>query len=276
MKSKSFGKTLTDDTKENKRNWKEVCKQFGKHKSVSSVKVPVDDLLSGESQKCNTKVKVFHEKIIKTLEECLNCGFHPLLVNCINGNFPLQSLKYGVAGQEFDVFRLTNVYDTIDEHMYPVHNKEIVYSPEVLLLKSSSGRILPKPMKFSMASLTIVRNPSLVSEIKDGIPVNGYKYDSDRVTMQEKIRAVFGLAIDKNIDCVIFSDFGCDMIGNPYHIIVDLFNQALDEFCLNYVFFSVHTKSEIRYDETFKYFHTHVKRYDEIDLDDELDEDIEL
>lgn len=263
--NKNFGKTLADTTKNNKRNWKETCKLLGKHKSEPALKLNESDLISQEIASDTYKsnelhIKVFHEKITRTLEECLNLGFCPLLVNCVNGNHPIQALKHGVASTEMDLLRITNLYDTIPENMYPIAQDELVYSPEVLLLKSSAGRILPKPMKFSMVSLTVVRNPNLIAEVIDGVPVNKYTHDSDRACMQRKIHSVFDLAVEHQKDCVIFSDFGCDNVGNPHHMVVDMFNQAISTHTLKYVFFSIYTRPEIKHDQVFLCFHKLIQR----------------
>jgi uncharacterized protein (TIGR02452 family) len=257
---KKITKKIENDIQNNIKLWKSTCKQMDNYKIVSSVK----EELSADEVVENTYdelfVKVFHENIMDTLEAAIAQEFTPMLVNSANAQHPLDALKTGASGQEYDILRRTNYYNTITDEMFPIKETGAIYSPEVYLFKSSDNRTCPKAKKFSMLTLCPLRNPKLISIRTDGNMQDTYKEKHEETLAGDKIRLIFDTALKYNHDCIILPDFGCGKENNPLDITVRFFNENIRRSAVKYVFFSIKNENNMSRDGQFLYFHKNILR----------------
>jgi hypothetical protein len=259
MKSKKVSKVIESSTKNNMQIWRTTYKQLDNYKFVESKKLDITCLEEPNTISpvaiAEMNIKVFHEDILSTLEACIDNGFNPLVLNTVSDNYPLDALKGGASGKEFDVLRRTNFYNTISEEMYPIKETEAIYSPKISLFKTAEYKTYPKPRKFAMITMVPVRNPRLISMRLDGKTCDNYENEKNEKAMQSKIDAVFHIAVAYKHDCLIVSDFGCGKEGNPIQKVIEMFNKNIQKRLIHYIFFAVHNDINIKRDEQFLYFH---------------------
>jgi hypothetical protein len=260
-KDKKLTKTLETGVKNNKQAWKEAYKQMDRYKSSSGKKISPENVNEpGEGQCSRIEVRVFHEDILSTLEAVLEQEFQPLVINSCGENFPLDALKTGASGKEYDMLRRTNYYNTIGEELFPLKGNDVIYSPEVYLFKTPDGKTYTKPKKYAMLSICPLKNPRLISIRTDGKSQDNYENARDEEIMTEKIDLMFKLAVMYEYDCLIIPDFGCGREGNPLNKIIDMFNNNIQKGLIRYIFFAVQNESSIKKDESFLHFHKYITR----------------
>jgi hypothetical protein len=257
----SMNKQLEADTRKRRLDWKNACRRLDDYSTSSGVLLTPDDIeslaseLNAQGWELNeVQVKVFHENILTTLQTTLTYGKLvglPLLVNTISDNFPLDALKSGAAGTEFDILRATNLYSSMKEEMFPLR-ETLLYSPGVTLLKSGK--------KFSCLTMVLPRHPKLISHRIDGVTKEDYENEKDREAIRDKIRAVFLVAHKYQHSCLIFPDFGCGSDGHPSQQITEMLNAEIELYRIKYVLISARKEEKISRDESFLALHKGIVR----------------
>src|SRR5271156_1395621 len=162
--SKSIRKEIEEKINWNKKCWKDVYHQLDNYKTTKSAKLPDTDVFKlkreepGGGLYDEIHVKIFHENLLDTLAAALSYGFKPLVVNIINEHNPVDILKQGGIGEEYNILRRTNYYNTIDESFYPIKKQESIYSEKIFLIKDSADRSIKNPQSFAMISMTICKS----------------------------------------------------------------------------------------------------------------------
>ena len=125
-------------------------------------------------------------------------------------------VRNGTRAQEEDLFRKSNYCRTLTQDMYPLKKDELVWSPAVTAFKASrTYDLLKDPFMCSAIACAALRRPKLN---KNGL----YMYKKDFDCMEEKVEAIFRLAIRHKVKTLILSAFGCGAYLNPSNTVAKM------------------------------------------------------
>jgi hypothetical protein len=233
----------------NKKIWKDTYRQAQNFKAKKSIKYTYESSeLSPEGKTSN--IKVFHESLLRVAEQTAQLGFKPLVINICSENYPLDALKSGAAGEEYDLWRRTNYFHTIYEEMFPLRSDEYILSEEVVLFKNTEFRPYPKPLKFAMMSFAVAKSPQLLSIRDKGKNRDTYSNAQDEQAMMTKIESIFQIAAVGNYDCLVLGAVG-NRENHPVDRIIDILNSFLAYWQITYVFFAISTIELAKRDPVF-------------------------
>lgn len=158
-------------------------------------------------------------------------GLNPLVLNMASCFKPGGGVRSGKTAQEEEIFRRTNAWLTHYYEWYQneeirkgrLDDNEVVFSPEVTVVKDENNKVLDEPFSFGMLAVPAIRKPRTDR--------NGdYRYESDCDTMYYKIEAIFKIAIAHGHDSLILGALGCGAYGNPVHQVVAMFKEHCDKY----------------------------------------------
>jgi uncharacterized protein (TIGR02452 family) len=163
-----------------------------------------------------------------TLDMALDfCKFKmkPLVLNMASDICPGGGVANGKSAQEECIFRRTNAIFTHPKEFYRLSRMQCVYSPEVTIIKDSKYEMLPQSNHCSvgMLALPALRKPKLLS--------NNTTYQlPDKEMMNEKIEAIFKVAILNGHDSLVLGALGCGVFCNPPLEVAHLFKDAIKKY----------------------------------------------
>jgi uncharacterized protein (TIGR02452 family) len=142
-------------------------------------------------------------------------GYRPLILNMANATKPGGGFLSGAKAQEEDLFRCTNLYNTLQEELYPMRRDEVIYSPKVHIFRDGNYENLAQPVEISVVSVAAHRNPMI---LMDGtLPSYIYRNTADKVQM------IYQLGLMQRYDCLILGALGCGAFNNPPYEIAEIF-----------------------------------------------------
>jgi len=149
-----------------------------------------------------------------------------------NAHSPGGGYLSGAGAQEESLFRRTNYHqfvdpkycDVPDQVMYPLPEYGAIYSNNVLLLRTnekSGYGLLPEPVPLSFIAVAAYNNP----------PCQDERLTPEFASKtQEKMRAMFRIALNHQHNCLILGAFGCGAFRNPTRHIAQLFKEVVAQF----------------------------------------------
>lgn len=256
---------------ENKQIWKNTLRQFDKYKAEKSAKhklAGLAELTARAAARIDEVpiVKVFHEPLLTVVEHVAKYGWKPLVLNMCTENYPKDALRSGAAGAEYDLLRRSNYFPTLSDSLYPIHADEFVWNDKITLFKSAEAKTYREPFTFAILSMIPIKNPQIISERGGKGNIDRYASITTAELMNRKIRILFDQAAQHNINCIILPDMGCADYYNPIAHIVDECNKCISAGQVQYIFFAIHTKMNVKHDSIFQYFHEHINRAVQINL----------
>ena len=264
---------MEEEVAKNKRHWKDSYKlmenyspkekrdKFGNSKNrIRGEKIETDKHQNLTPDDLQVHVKVFHEGLLDVIDTAAEAGFYPLVLNAASENHPLDPLKRGASGTEFELCRRSNYYNTISEEMFPLGRDNAIYCPKVTMFKSHDHRTYTRPRKFAVLTMAPLRGARLISERIDGKNQEKYEKDQDKDAVKKKIRAIFCLAVAKGHKCIVTTDFCCQRDNNPITQIIKLFNHNIRKGVVPYVFFAIKNAPTNKRDDNFLSFHKNIVR----------------
>lgn len=156
------------------------------------------------------------------------CSQHlnPLVLNMASDFCPGGGVKSGKMAQEECLFRCTNAFMTHPPKWYPLEKMQVIYSPEVRIVKNSSFEVLTDQAKIGMIAVPAVRKPKL--------RVDGTYCERDHDLMRQKIEAIFKIAILHKHDSLVLGSLGCGVFNNPPEQVADMFQEMLRKYAAHF------------------------------------------
>lgn len=203
--------------------YNDTVRYFGNAKSNSSVKysepIELTDVHYHDSDS-NCVIEVSNSDTFDMAIRYLDEGLKPVVLNMASDKSPGGGVKKGARAQEEDLFRRSNAYQTHRRSFYPLSPKELIYSPQVTIIKDSKYEIIPEKV-VSMIACAAIRKPTLVNE----------RYSQeDYQLMQYKVDSIFRAAILWGHDSIVLGALGCGAFSNPPRIVASIFKQAVERY----------------------------------------------
>ena len=143
---------------------------------------------------------------------------------------PGGGVRTGKVAQEEEIFRRTNAFMTHPRNWYPLEDENVIYSPEVHIIRDSSHNYLREKdcAKISMLAVHAIKNP----KVMESAFTCKYVSVDDCELMTAKIESIFKIAILHNKRTLILGASGCGAYNNPVDEIVSIFQKAIAKYAV--------------------------------------------
>jgi hypothetical protein len=229
-----------------------------------AIKYKLDDITADAVYE-KPVVKVFHHSMLEVLGKSIEAKLRPLTIINANNNYPIENLKKGFASTECDLFRCSNIRETLNNEFYPLTPDEIIYVSQGTVFKNTDNVQLTETYQASFGLFPAVKSPSLINVSEGSDIIVEFSNQQEKNKMQQKIHGMFQLAQQEKFNCLILPDFGCQLDNNPIIPIIRIFNTCINQYGIKYVFFYVKTDNlfeniDIEKDKNFQLFNSLIKR----------------
>ena len=143
------------------------------------------------------------------------------ILNMASDICPGGGVRKGSQAQEEDICRRTTLYPSLYKHMYPLHPLEIIWNPDVVIIKTPDFAPIPlsEATSVAMVSMAAIRRPCLTK-------TGGYS-DNDHRLMHDKVRMVLQTAHYHGLDTLVLGAWGCGAFKNPPKEVAMIFKGLL-------------------------------------------------
>lgn len=151
-----------------------------------------------------------------------------LVLNMASEFKPGGGVENGRTAQEEVIFRRSNAVLTHLTCWYPLKDR-VIYSPEVTILRDTEYGWYKRgeQVTVSMLAVSALRKPTLIR----GGPTSGLRYTpEDRQDMQQRIDAIFQVALLEGQDTLVLGSLGCGVFLNPPREVAELFRVSLEKY----------------------------------------------
>lgn len=184
------------------------------------------DKLLAQKKTYNTKYIVKNQDTLDMALDFIAEGYvKPLVLNLASQMKLGGGVASGKTAQEECLFRRTNAYMTHPENWYPLETNEVIYSPELTIIKNSNYEMLPdniiEKADISMLAVAAVRKPHLV---------DGKYNDEDKIIMMRKIESIFKSAILHGHTEIVGGALGCGIFKNPPDQVAEIFKECTEKY----------------------------------------------
>ena len=132
---------------------------------------------------------------------------------------PGGGVKNGSRAQEEDICRRTTLYPTLLTHRYPLKPLELIYSPDIAILKTPEFKTMANKQHINVLTMAAIRRPALTK-------TNTYR-EHDKALMYDKVCMVLQTAYYHGIDTLVLGAWGCGAFQNPPHEVAAIFRHFL-------------------------------------------------
>ena len=135
----------------------------------------------------------------------------------------------GSIAQEESLCMRSTLYAALDESFYRLPEDAAIYSPDILVFRSSDNADMPKADWFytDVISCAALKNPETILERKSGGERVVYEWQEDYERMLTKVRLILQIATDKGITHLVLGALGCGAYHNPTREVAEIFRKVI-------------------------------------------------
>lgn len=198
-----------------------TCNSFN-WKPTKSIKYEYLDIVP-EKKFDNTFVNILDLDSIDCGYELLKRGFNPIVLNMADDCFPGGHVQMGSGAQEESLFRRTNYFQTLnlETGYYPLINSQLIYSPQVTIIKNQNGDYLNKYFNLPFIACPAVKKPNLID--------NKFS-DKDKRIFIQKVKNILNVAYHNNYDSVVLGALGCGAWQCPQEEVANICKQICNDY----------------------------------------------
>ena len=172
------------------------------------------------------------------------------VLNFASATTPGGGVAKGASAQEECLCRVSTLYPCLKakkawdlfyaphrKEMNPLHNDDIIYTPNVVVIKDDDYNLLQKP--FAVDVITCAA-PNLRE-----MPSNGYntgdgnnkaKISENELFELHKTRAtkILFVALNNNVDVLVLGAFGCGAFKNPPSVVANAYAEVLSKYAKHF------------------------------------------
>jgi uncharacterized protein (TIGR02452 family) len=132
----------------------------------------------------------------------------------------------GALAQEESLCVRSTLYPSLKDEYYRIPTHAAIYTPNVLVFRSTSHADLPKSEWFytDIISVAAIKFPETVMG-KEGKRV--YDVESDKEDMVKKVRLIFQVARQKGVSHLVLGALGCGAYRNPPEEVAKIFKKVI-------------------------------------------------
>ena len=172
-------------------------------------------------------------------------GKRTAVLNFASATNPGGGVEKGASAQEECLCRVSTLYPCLtdqkmrDSFYTPhrkngnaLHNDDIIYTPNVLVIKDDDHNLLSDPFSvdiISCAAPNLRERPS--NQYNTGDTIKVQISDNELLALHEKrARKIFASAIANNVEVLILGAFGCGAFCNDPYIVARAYKNVIPEF----------------------------------------------
>ena len=172
-------------------------------------------------------------------------GKRTAVLNFASATNPGGGVEKGASAQEECLCRVSTLYPCLaDQKMRTsfytphrkngnaLHNDDIIYTPNVLVIKDDDHNLLSEPFSvdiISCAAPNLREQPS--NQYNTGDTIKVQISDDELLALHEKrARKIFSSAIANGVEILILGAFGCGAFQNDPHIVAQAYKNVLPDF----------------------------------------------
>jgi uncharacterized protein (TIGR02452 family) len=172
-------------------------------------------------------------------------GKRTAVLNFASATNPGGGVEKGASAQEECLCRVSTLYPCLaDQKMRAsfytphrkngnaLHNDDIIYTPNVLVIKDDDHNLLSEPFSvdiISCAAPNLRERPS--NQYNTGDTIKVQISDNELLALHEKrARKIFSSAIANGVEILILGAFGCGAFQNNPHIVAQAYKNVLPDF----------------------------------------------
>lgn len=172
-------------------------------------------------------------------------GKRTAVLNFASATNPGGGVEKGASAQEECLCRVSTLYPCLaDQKMRAsfytphrkngnaLHNDDIIYTPNVLVIKDDDHNPLSEPFSvdiISCAAPNLRERPS--NQYNTGDTIKVQISDNELLALHEKrARKIFSSAIANGVEILILGAFGCGAFQNDPHIVAQAYKNVLPDF----------------------------------------------
>lgn len=172
-------------------------------------------------------------------------GKRTAVLNFASATNPGGGVEKGASAQEECLCRVSTLYPClVDQKMRAsfytphrkngnaLHNDDIIYTPNVLVIKDDDHNLLSEPFSvdiISCAAPNLRERPS--NQYNTGDTIKVQISDNELLALHEKrARKIFSSAIANGVEILILGAFGCGAFQNNPHIVAQAYKNVLPDF----------------------------------------------
>jgi len=194
----------------------------------SSIKIRYDPEFEYISNQQHSQLSVHNMDTI----DCALLYEKPLVLNLADDIYPGGWVNIGSSAQEESLFRRTNYHLTLTKNLYPIGKNDIIYSPNITILKTSRLELYTEPFpQMDFIACPAIKYPLLEDD--------GSLSEEDSEILEMKIKTILQVAIKYGYKAIVFGAMGCGAWQNPTEDVANIFKNVLhryDGLVQNYVF----------------------------------------
>ncbi|KAJ5762240.1 uncharacterized protein N7511_005622 [Penicillium nucicola] len=138
--------------------------------------------------------------------------------------------KNGSPAQEEQLCYRSTLTATLLPRLYPMETKELIYSPQVSILRESEKRGYHMMWPNAQSPLPVVSVISMAAQSKPTVTAaNKYQNISDRNLMKDKMRMVLRTAAHNRHQRLVLGALGCGAFGHPKQEVADCWKEVLED-----------------------------------------------
>lgn len=148
------------------------------------------------------------------------------VLNMASALHPGGGVLRGSLAQEESLCLRSTLLPSLQDSFYRIPNTAAIYTPDVLVFRSSDNADLPKASWHfvDVISCAAIKHPDLVRDEKRGMV---YEREQDQEMMVMKVRLILQVARQKKITHLVLGAFGCGAYGNPPAEVANIFRRVL-------------------------------------------------
>jgi uncharacterized protein (TIGR02452 family) len=148
------------------------------------------------------------------------------VLNMASAMKPGGGVLNGSLAQEESLCLRSTLYASLRDSFYRIPETAAVYTPDVLVFRSSDNNRLPEVDSYfvDVISCAAIKGPDVVHNEHRGVV---YGEDGDYEKMLMKIRLIFQIAKEKGVTCLVLGALGCGAYKNPPAEVAKIFKKVI-------------------------------------------------
>ena len=203
------------------------------------------EIQKSEANKHNQPAKIIVSRLRSFEAATQYIGKRIAVLNFASATNPGGGVENGASAQEECLCRVSTLYPCLTEQKMrdcfytphrkngnALHNDDIIYTPNVLVIKDDDHNLLSEPFSvdvISCAAPNLRERPS--NQYNTGDTIKVQISDNELLVLHEKrARKIFSSAIANGVEILILGAFGCGAFQNDPHIVAQAYKNVLPDF----------------------------------------------
>lgn len=235
-KGRQTGRKITDQQHEQIQEWNDTKYYFAKNwrkvpqSELHDASEDTDfDLTKVEPNETDAIIEIIDEDTLVMAIRYDDDELNPMVLNMASCHKPGGGVASGKSAQEEQIFTRSNAHETHNQKYYPLGNTEMIYSPEVTIIKDTrenNYEILDEEHVVGMIACPALKNPK-ISKIEDK---DTYQNEDERLIMEMKIERIFLLGIMYEHESLVLGALGCGAYNNPPEEVAKIFFNMTNKY----------------------------------------------